>query len=97
MMPLGFSRRADSDLDAAWDRIARSNVTAANRWLANIRKKFHFLSNHPEAGELCPDLGSGIRRLVNGNYAIYYQVVEDHLENARVIHAARDIKRAFDD
>ncbi len=95
MIPFRISRRADADMDARWEYVARHSPAAANRWIQMVRDKFRFLSKHPETGELCPELGAGVRRFAAGNHGIYYRLHEDHLEIVRVVHAARDVDTAF--
>jgi len=46
-------------------------------------------------GEVRGDLGTGFRSFVAGKYVVVYRVLDDTIEIARVIHAARDIRNLF--
>lgn len=91
-----LARLADTDLDRIWSYIARDNVSAADRQLAKLLKKFQALAIHPDLGECRPELASGdYRSFSAGSYVIYYRKVDDEIEIARVIHGSRDIDTVF--
>jgi toxin ParE1/3/4 len=46
-------------------------------------------------GRARPDLPGSLRSFPKGHYVIYYRIVSDGIEVARVLHGARDIRRLF--
>jgi len=90
------ARLADTDLDRIWLYIASDNVSAADRQLANLHKKFETLAIHPDLGESRPELASGgYRVFAAGSYVIFCRKIDDGIEIARVIHGSRDIDAVF--
>lgn len=87
-----LARLADTDLDRIWLFIARDNISAADRQVTKLHRKFEILAAHPDLGELQPELASGdYRRFAAGTYVVFYRKVDDGIEIARVIHGSRDI------
>jgi toxin ParE1/3/4 len=83
--------QALEDLDAIWSYIARGNVTAADRLLDRLFERFALLVEFPNSGELQPRLADGrYRRIVQGNYVVYYLPDEAGVTIIRVLHAARE-------
>ena len=94
-------RRYRLDADARVDLIsihkyvARNSPAAADRLLHEFKQKFHLLASQPLIGQGRPELAAGLRSLAVGNYVVLYRPVQDGVEIARVIHAARDIGAQF--
>jgi toxin ParE1/3/4 len=83
-----------ADLDGIWSYIADSNLAAADRLIDKFYARFRILADHPESGELQPLLADGsYRRIVEGNYVVYYRPDDDAITIIRVLHAARDESR----
>jgi toxin ParE1/3/4 len=83
--------QALEDLDAIWSYIARDNVTAADRLVDRLYERFVLLAEFPESGELQPHLSDGrYRRIVQGNYVLYYLPDDAGVTIVRVLHAARE-------
>jgi toxin ParE1/3/4 len=83
--------QALEDLDAIWNYIARDNVTAADRLIDRLYGRFKLLAEFPESGELQPYLSDGhYRRIVQGNYVVYYLPDDADVTIVRVLHAARE-------
>ena len=78
------------DLDDVWTYVARQNVTAADRLIDRLFDRFLLLAAHPASGELQSQLADGqYRRIVEGNYVVYYLPDNDGVTIVRVLHAAR--------
>jgi toxin ParE1/3/4 len=53
------------------------------------------LSRHPLLGRSRTDLHPGLRSFPFGRYVIFYRPLDDGIEVVRVLHGARDIRRAL--
>jgi toxin ParE1/3/4 len=90
-----FDPDAATDLKAIHKYIARDNLTAADRLVAELKQKFRLLSSQPLMGQLRDDLAVNLRSFCAGNYVIFYRPTPNGIEVARVIHAARDVGSQF--
>jgi plasmid stabilization system protein ParE len=62
-----------------------------------ILKKLDVLEQYPEMGQLRPDLGIGIRILIEQPYIVPYRIkTKDVVEVIRVLHGARNSVEALD-
>lgn len=69
------------------------NPDAANRIANKITNKYKLLKTSPYIGASLNAVScfeSNYRYLVCGSYIIFYQVLSDHVEIARIIHGRRD-------
>lgn len=95
MMRVRFSPSAKADLAAIRSFISQDNPAAAARLIRLIRRRVkESIAAFPEIGESCDQLAPDLRRLVVGNYVIFYRVATS-VEIARVLHGARDIDTLF--
>ncbi len=79
-MKLFWTETAKQDLQAIRRYIAADNPTAAKRWVEHLRERARNALNAPLAGRKVPEfLRDDIRELIEGNYRIVYQVLEDRL------------------
>jgi plasmid stabilization system protein ParE len=92
-----FARHARADLDEIWAYIAREgSVDAAHRVLGVLRNTCCELSLMPGMGADRPNIGANVRAFVAANYRIYYEPNGKRgIHIIRVLHCARDEKRAF--
>lgn len=90
---MALTRRpaADDDLLAIWAHIAAENDHAADRLMDRIDAALIMLSENPLAGRARPELGSGIRSFVVGQYVLIYAATGGGVELYRVRHGARDM------
>lgn len=95
-MRLVFSPRAVSDLEAIGDFIARDSQPAAQRFVAELRRRCATIVDAPRGGAPRPELGDAMRAVPFGSYMIFYDVDRDIVTIQRVLHAARDIPEAFE-
>jgi toxin ParE1/3/4 len=96
MLPLIRSAQSEEDLIAIWRYIAAENPTAATQLLERIDRRITSLARHPLLGEHQPRFGENTRRLIEGNYLIFYDVLPDAVHVLRVFHGARKLNQLFE-
>lgn len=95
-MLLHISEEAAGDLEDIFDYwLDRVSIETANRLLDNIGDRLSLLARHPRAGRSCAGYGSETRCIAAGKYLIYYRITQPHVEVIRVLHGARDQRRAL--
>lgn len=92
-----LSARAEEDLIDIWLAIAGDNPRNADRFLDRLNTRIDALADHPGRGVPRPQLGTGIRMLVEGNYLILYRVKAVEVLIARAVHGARDLGELIDE
>jgi toxin ParE1/3/4 len=90
-----FSERAERDLVEIGEFIAHDNPVAAAQFIALLEQRCSLLAVHPLAGRARSELVAGLRSLAYGRYVIFYRAIEDGAEIVRVLHGARDLRRAL--
>ena len=79
-MKFYWTETSKQDLQAIRRYIAADNPTAAKRWVNLLRARAINALHAPLAGRKVPELlREDIRELIEGNYRIVYQVIEDRL------------------
>ena len=79
-MKLFWTETAKQDLLSIREYIAIDNPVAAKRWVQRLRERARNALNAPLAGRLVPEFSrEDIRELIEGNYRIVYQVLEDRM------------------
>ena len=86
---------AQGDLDHIWDYVAQDSPPAADRLIEAFQERFSLLARQPFLGELRPELRPNLRSFSVGHYVIYYQVLGDRVQIARVLHGSRDVRVVF--
>lgn len=81
---------------AIWRYIADDSPTAATRLVQNLERQYQRLVTFPYLGERQPQFGESTRRLIVGNYLIFYDVLDDAIHILRVYHAARKLEDLFE-
>jgi toxin ParE1/3/4 len=81
MTSLLYTSRARRDLARIVETIAIDNPAAAERFVARLNQHCSLLVKTPKIGRLRPEVGSGIRSLVQGNYLIFYRHLPDKEES----------------
>jgi toxin ParE1/3/4 len=95
-----FSRNADVDLEEIWHYVAQDSLAAADRVLDRIGESIGQLLDFPKSGHACPDIAPDLRRVISGNYVIYYRIKSKPktVLVVRVLHGARGAEQlVFDD
>jgi toxin ParE1/3/4 len=92
---LRFAESAESDLVEIGNFIARDNPTTAARFVEEVEEHCQLLAAHPLLGRARDELVPGLRSLPFGRYVIFYRALDDGVEIVRVLHGARDLRRAL--
>jgi toxin ParE1/3/4 len=83
--------QALEDLDAIWTYIAQHSADAADRLIDRLYDRFVLLAAYPDSGERQSQLADGhYRRIVEGNYVVYYLPDDAGVTIVRVLHGARE-------
>jgi toxin ParE1/3/4 len=90
------SQQSVEDQITIWQYVAARNAIAADRLINRFDDRIQALLESPEIGERQPQFGEHTRRLIVGNYLIFYDVLPDAVRVLRVFHAARKIEDLFD-
>jgi toxin ParE1/3/4 len=96
MLPIIRSSQSEQDLIAIWRYIAADNPSAATRLLERIDRRIEALSRYHLLGEHQPQFGENTRRIIEGNYLVFYDALPDAVHVLRVFHGARQIEQLFD-
>ena len=79
-MKLFWTETAKQDLIAIRQYISADNPTTAKRWIERLRQRTRNSLHAPLAGRMVPELArEDIRELIEGNYRIVYQVLDDRI------------------
>jgi toxin ParE1/3/4 len=95
MAQLRFTENAERDLVEIGNFIARDSPTNAAQFVLRLEQHCSFLASHPLAGRTRDELALGLRSLAYGRYVIFYRALDDGAEIVRVLHGARDLRRAL--
>jgi plasmid stabilization system protein ParE len=96
MAKFRISRRADADVDAIWEYIARDSVEAADKVEAEIHSEIKRLADMPGMGHQREDVANPSYRFWRVySYLIAYRMEGRTLIVVRVVHGARDLRRLF--
>ena len=75
--------------------IEQFGAETADTYFLGFDEAFDLLARHPLAGEAKQKIGKGIRCLTHRQHRIFYIVDKDIVLIIRIIHHARDAKRAL--
>ena len=95
MARLRRTSEARNDLSAIWLYIAQHNLPAADRLMDEIDHALKLVVQFPLMGEAVDHLSSGARRIIVGNYQLFYEPTAEGIRLLRVYHAARRIEDLF--
>jgi toxin ParE1/3/4 len=90
-----FAVEAAEDLESIYDFISRDSPARADRFVRRLEVACQRLADMPGMGRAWPNLGPNVRKFPFGEYLIYYRPSDGGIEVVRVLHGARDIRRAF--
>ena len=92
------SPQARLDIEDICTYVAADDLDAALRLLSRFESALAKLERHPGLGHTRHDLADRRHRFWSvGSYLVVYLVLADRVEVARVIHAARNIRRVLDE
>jgi toxin ParE1/3/4 len=86
---------ADADATIILDYIAQDNPAAAKRLRGRFRQLLHTLAQHPLMGRSVPELAPNLRVASVGSFLIFYRMISERVEVARILHGAREITPEF--
>jgi plasmid stabilization system protein ParE len=95
-MKYRISRRAVSDIERIYDRIATYNLDAAERMFERIYEAIRLLARFPEMGHTRADVNN--KRylfMAVSKYVVVYRIERKELQIVRVIDGVRDFKKLF--
>jgi toxin ParE1/3/4 len=85
-----WSPVAVADLEAIADYIAKDSPDRASLFCDRIIEVAERLASFPQAGTAIPEIGSRTsRQLVVGSYRLLYELEQDRVVVAAVVHGAR--------
>lgn len=86
---------ARADLIEIGDFIAQDNPGRALSFLAEIEAKMRQAADRPESFPVRDDVREGLRSARHGRYLIFFLDAGAEVQIVRVLHGARDLRRAF--
>lgn len=88
-MKVVLSRESEGDLfDIAFE-IAKDSPRRAKSYALELRATCLSLGRYHDRFPVVLDATEPLRRIVHGNYLIFYAVRSDHVRISRIIHSAR--------
>ena len=97
MTPVIFSEKAENDLEQIGDFIAQDSPARALSFIRGLRESCRKRGQFPESCRRCPELEQNVRIMPHSNYVVLYQIADDHVFVARILHGARDIMAILDE
>jgi len=94
-MPCIFSPLAASDLEEIGDYIAQENPRRAITFVREIRERCQKIVFFPEAAQLHPEYGEGVRMIPHGRYLIFYTVQLGQVRIERILSGFRNLPDIF--
>ncbi len=95
MIKVRRTKRANADLISIWRYVAQDNPEAATEQLLELERKFRLLSFFPKIGRMKEDIRKGLRVFPCDAYVILYRETARSIEIVRVVHGARDLRKAY--
>lgn len=95
MSRISLTVDARQDLADIYDFIANDNITAADKQIRRLQERWRVLVDQPRIGTKRSDIYPDLRSLTEGNYVIFYRIIPSEIQIVRILHAAQDAKRAF--
>lgn len=95
MVRLIWTKFARQDLKGIAEYIARDSVNYARIQVQRITIKTKVLKLQPYSGRIVPEVNEeNVRELIEGNYRIIYEIVDDHrIDILTIHHSSRDLNR----
>ena len=90
-----FTERSSEDLLEIYVTIGARDERAAEKTLRRIEQRVAGLNSLAQRGMSRPELGDGIRILLEEPYLIVYRVSDREVEILRVVHGAMDLAELF--
>ena len=90
-----FSPATKKDLREIKAYIARDSEPRARNVVLRLQAQCRTLADSPGIGRRREDIAPNLRSFPEGNYLIFYRVIEDGIEVARILHGAQDIDAGY--
>lgn len=89
-----LSNDTDADLDEIFDYTeAEHGFNNAVKYLSNLEYLFEQLIKNPNLGKERKEIKKGIYSIVEQEHIIFYEIHEEYILIARVLHGRRDIPK----
>ena len=89
-----LSNDADADLDEIFDYTeAEHGFNQAVKYLSDLDNLFEQLVKNPNLGKERMEIGKSIYSIVEQEHIIFYEIREEYILIARVLHGRRDIPK----
>jgi len=66
------------------------------RYLKNLDKAFHFLSDNSQSGNQCDYIIKGLRKHTHESHIIFYEISKSSIFIVRVLHKSMDVESKFE-
>jgi toxin ParE1/3/4 len=86
-----FTELAEADLTEIALYIAADSPKTALRFIDELRRHCHQLTEHPARNPLREDYGAGVRVAVHGKYLIFYVERRNAIVIERILHGSRHL------
>jgi toxin ParE1/3/4 len=97
MTAVRVSPRAAADLEQIGEYIELDNPERAASFVAELENACHRIGDNPKAYPLRSDIRPGVRLAVHRKYVIAFRILANEVRVERVLHGARDLRRAMRD
>lgn len=89
-MKVVFSSEAEADLESIADYFAMESPSQALVFVQGLRAHCEKLSDLPKRFPLVPQHETSGRRMVHGNFLVFYRVSPETVDVLHILHGARD-------
>ena len=90
-----ITQKAEDDLEAIWQYIAKNNPINADRLVSRLEIQTTTLESFPKRGVLIPEnniFGTDYRQLIHKDYRTIYKISGSKVFVMRVVHGSRLLK-----
>lgn len=96
MSRYALAKLAQTDLDDIWDHIAKDSPDAADQFTLRLYEVIRTIAREPGIGRKRPEFEGGCyRSFATGNYIIFYEPYDTHIEISRILHGSRNLPTLF--
>lgn len=88
---------AENDLRSIGIRLDEYSLTAFDRLMQEIEKRFLTLSQFPEIGRSCEAFSQGLRVIFVKDHALFYRFTPSTVEIVRIVDGRRDLSTLWDE
>ncbi|OQD43415.1 type II toxin-antitoxin system RelE/ParE family toxin [Flavobacterium sp. ASW18X] len=89
-----LTKDADSDLDEIFDYSeAEFGFNKAVKYLSDFENLFEQLVKNPNLGRERNEIKKGIYSIIENEHIVFYEIHENHILIARVLHGRKDIPK----